>query len=176
MQKHVGMEREHVHEDSSLQPELKDIELDFFNKDDEIIMDDTEGEAGDKGDTETRDISDSGEMAQQEEDEKEECPELINRGGNDEDSDEESNNEEEMEVDKDEKNSDEALPIKEKGESSTEEMYNEMEEKEEGEYMYETIVDCRFENGILKLKVKYNNEINRKNNIVEVPFVIIKKG
>eukprot|EP00957_Ditylum_brightwellii_P088843 6765302-Ditylum_brightwellii.AAC.2 len=50
-----------------------------------------------------------------------------------------------------------------------------MEEKEEGEYVYEMIVDHRFENGILKLKVKYYNEINGKDNIVEVTFGIMKK-
>eukprot|EP00957_Ditylum_brightwellii_P016417 1234964-Ditylum_brightwellii.AAC.1 len=37
------------------------------------------------------------------------------------------------------------------------------------------IVGHRFENRILKLKVKYYNEINGKDNIVEVPFGIIKK-
>eukprot|EP00957_Ditylum_brightwellii_P100725 7677027-Ditylum_brightwellii.AAC.1 len=50
-----------------------------------------------------------------------------------------------------------------------------MEEKERGEYVYETIVDHRSEDGILKLKVKYYNGINGKDNIVEVPFGIIKK-
>eukprot|EP00957_Ditylum_brightwellii_P209518 15362073-Ditylum_brightwellii.AAC.1 len=43
-----------------------------------------------------------------------------------------------MEVDKDEKDPDEALPIEEKGESLTEEIYDEMEEIEEGEYLFET--------------------------------------
>eukprot|EP00957_Ditylum_brightwellii_P210502 15365052-Ditylum_brightwellii.AAC.4 len=81
-----------------------------------------------------------------------------------------------MEVEEDEKDaSDEAIPIEEKGESLTEEMYDKMEEKEEGEYVCETIVDHRFENGILKLKVKYYNEMNRKGNVVEVPFGIMKK-
>eukprot|EP00957_Ditylum_brightwellii_P029576 2234730-Ditylum_brightwellii.AAC.1 len=50
-----------------------------------------------------------------------------------------------------------------------------MEEIEEGEYAYETIMDHRFENGSLKLKVKYYNAINGKDNIVEVPFNIMKK-
>eukprot|EP00957_Ditylum_brightwellii_P116358 8875569-Ditylum_brightwellii.AAC.1 len=50
-----------------------------------------------------------------------------------------------------------------------------MEEIEEGEYVYETIVDRRFKNGILKLKVKYYNEINGKDNAVGVPFGIMKK-
>eukprot|EP00957_Ditylum_brightwellii_P096247 7331152-Ditylum_brightwellii.AAC.1 len=43
-----------------------------------------------------------------------------------------------------------------------------MEEIEEGEYVYETIVDHRFENGSLKLKVKYYNRINGKDNVVEM--------
>eukprot|EP00957_Ditylum_brightwellii_P036274 2747410-Ditylum_brightwellii.AAC.1 len=61
-----------------------------------------------------------------------------------------------MEMEEDEKdNSDEALPIEEKGGSLTEEIYDELEEIEEGGYVYEMIVDHRFENGILKLKVKY---------------------
>eukprot|EP00957_Ditylum_brightwellii_P055538 4209013-Ditylum_brightwellii.AAC.1 len=50
-----------------------------------------------------------------------------------------------------------------------------MEEIEEGESVYETIVDHRFENGSLKLKVKYYNEINGRDNVVEVPFGIMKK-
>eukprot|EP00957_Ditylum_brightwellii_P182084 13872819-Ditylum_brightwellii.AAC.1 len=59
-------------------------------------------------------------MVQQEEEGKEEYPNLIDRGGNDEDSDEEFENEEGMEMGKDEKDdSDEALPIEEKGESLT---------------------------------------------------------
>eukprot|EP00957_Ditylum_brightwellii_P070715 5374799-Ditylum_brightwellii.AAC.1 len=37
-----------------------------------------------------------------------------------------------------------------------------MEEIEEGEYVYEMIVDHMFENGILMFKVKYYNEINGK--------------
>eukprot|EP00957_Ditylum_brightwellii_P161004 12257427-Ditylum_brightwellii.AAC.1 len=63
-------------------------------------------------------------MAQQEEEGKEECPKLIKRGGYDEDSDEESENEEGMEMEEDERDdSDEALPIEEKGESLTEKKY-----------------------------------------------------
>eukprot|EP00957_Ditylum_brightwellii_P075000 5700120-Ditylum_brightwellii.AAC.1 len=50
-----------------------------------------------------------------------------------------------------------------------------MEEIEEGEYVYETIMDHRFENGILKLKVKYYYEINGKDNVVEVPFGMMKR-
>eukprot|EP00957_Ditylum_brightwellii_P165567 12604214-Ditylum_brightwellii.AAC.1 len=50
-----------------------------------------------------------------------------------------------------------------------------MEEIEEGEYVYEMIVDYRFENGILKFKVKYHNEINEKGIVVEVPVGIMKK-
>eukprot|EP00957_Ditylum_brightwellii_P021699 1636566-Ditylum_brightwellii.AAC.1 len=74
-------------------------------------------------------------MAQQEEEGKEECPRLINRGGNDEGSDKESENEEGMEMEEDKKNDlDEALPIEEKGKSLTEEIYDEMEEIEKGEY------------------------------------------
>jgi len=41
--------------------------------------------------------------------------------------------------------------------------------------VYETIMDHRFEKGILKLKVKYYNESNGKDNVVEVPFGIMKK-
>eukprot|EP00957_Ditylum_brightwellii_P059873 4545435-Ditylum_brightwellii.AAC.1 len=79
-------------------------------------------------------------------------------------------------MEEDEKNdSDEVLPIEEKGESLTEEIYHEMEEIEEGEYVYETVVDHRFENEIIKLKIKYYNELNGKDNIVEVPFGIMKK-
>eukprot|EP00957_Ditylum_brightwellii_P081828 6225238-Ditylum_brightwellii.AAC.1 len=37
-----------------------------------------------------------------------------------------------------------------------------MKGTEKGEYVYETIVDHMFENGILKLKVKYYNGINGK--------------
>eukprot|EP00957_Ditylum_brightwellii_P045354 3438104-Ditylum_brightwellii.AAC.1 len=110
--------REYVNEDSSLQPELKEIGLDFLNKDDEAILDGTGGEAKEQGDFEKNDISDSGEITQhKEEDEEGEegYLELINRGDNDEDSDEESDNEEEMEVDKDEEDTDEALPIEKKG-------------------------------------------------------------
>eukprot|EP00957_Ditylum_brightwellii_P134264 10235758-Ditylum_brightwellii.AAC.1 len=104
-------------------------------------------------------------MDQQEEEGKEECPKLTNRGGNDKDSDEESENEEGMEVEENEKDDlDEVLPIEGKGESLTEEMYDEMEEPEEGKYVYETIVDHIFENVILKLKFKYYNEINGKDN------------
>eukprot|EP00957_Ditylum_brightwellii_P119232 9096004-Ditylum_brightwellii.AAC.1 len=115
-QRHVGTEREHVDEDSSLQPELREIELDFLNKDDEVILDDTIGEAEKKGEYEKRDIPDSGEMDQHEEEEKEECPKLINRGGNGEDSDEQSENEEGMGMEEDEKDdSDESLPIEGKG-------------------------------------------------------------
>eukprot|EP00957_Ditylum_brightwellii_P063441 4815993-Ditylum_brightwellii.AAC.1 len=81
-----------------------------------------------------------------------------------------------MEMEEDEKDdSDEVLPIEEKGKSLTEEIYDEMEETEEEEYVYETIVDHRFENGILRLKVKYYNEINGKDNVGEVPFGIMKK-
>eukprot|EP00957_Ditylum_brightwellii_P022109 1668060-Ditylum_brightwellii.AAC.1 len=70
-----------------------------------------------------------------------------------------------MEMEEDEKDDlDEALPTEEKGESLTEEIYDEMEEKEEGEYVYEMIADHRFENRILKLKVKYYNKINGKDN------------
>eukprot|EP00957_Ditylum_brightwellii_P099679 7592957-Ditylum_brightwellii.AAC.1 len=70
-----------------------------------------------------------------------------------------------MEMEEDENDYlDEALPIEEKGESLTEDMYDEMEEIEEGEYVYEMIVDHGSENGILKLKVKYYNEINGKDN------------
>eukprot|EP00957_Ditylum_brightwellii_P089315 6800466-Ditylum_brightwellii.AAC.1 len=50
-----------------------------------------------------------------------------------------------------------------------------MEEIEEGEYVYETIVDHMFEKGILKLKVKYYNESNGKDNVVEVSFGIVNK-
>eukprot|EP00957_Ditylum_brightwellii_P075743 5756236-Ditylum_brightwellii.AAC.1 len=79
-------------------------------------------------------------MAQQEEEGKEEWPKLIIRGGNDEDLDKESENEEGMTMEEDEKDdSDEALVIEEKGESLTEKIYDEMEEIEEGEYVYETI-------------------------------------
>eukprot|EP00957_Ditylum_brightwellii_P192591 14663099-Ditylum_brightwellii.AAC.1 len=80
-----------------------------------------------------------------------------------------------MEVEKDEKDSDEAPPLKEKEKSSTEEIYNKIEEKGEGKYLYETIVDHWFENGILKLKVKYCNKINGKDNVVEVSFGIMTK-
>eukprot|EP00957_Ditylum_brightwellii_P092298 7027451-Ditylum_brightwellii.AAC.1 len=81
-------------------------------------------------------------MAQQEEGGKEEYPKLINRGDNDEDSDEESENKEGTEMEEEKKNDlEEALPIEEKGESLPEEIYDEMEEIEEGEYVYETIVD-----------------------------------
>eukprot|EP00957_Ditylum_brightwellii_P059087 4481975-Ditylum_brightwellii.AAC.1 len=115
-------------------------------------------------------------MAQQEEEGKKECPKPINREDNDEDSDEESENEEGTEMEKEKKNGlDEALPIEEKGDSLTEKIYDEMEEIEEEEYVYETIVDHRFDNGILKLKVKYYNEMNGKDNMVEVPFGIMKK-
>ena len=96
-------EREHVNEDSSLQLELREIKLDFLNKYDEVILDDTIGEAKEKRESEKRGIPDSGEMAQQEEEGKEECTQLINRGGNDEDSDEQSENEEGMEIEVDEK-------------------------------------------------------------------------
>eukprot|EP00957_Ditylum_brightwellii_P145295 11066322-Ditylum_brightwellii.AAC.1 len=59
-------------------------------------------------------------------------------------------------MEEDEKDdSDEMLPIEEKGEILTEEIYDEMEEIEKEEYVYETIVDHRFENGILKPKAKY---------------------
>eukprot|EP00957_Ditylum_brightwellii_P146272 11137626-Ditylum_brightwellii.AAC.1 len=74
MQRYVGTEREHVNEDSSLQPELMEIQLDFLNEDDEVILDNMIGEAEKKGESEKRDIPDSGEMAQQEEEGKEECP------------------------------------------------------------------------------------------------------
>eukprot|EP00957_Ditylum_brightwellii_P033008 2502719-Ditylum_brightwellii.AAC.1 len=162
------MEREHVNEDSSFQSELREIELDFFNKDDEVILDDMKGEAEEDNKYENMDILDSGEMAQQEEEGKEECLKLINRGDNNEDSNEESENEEGMDMEENEKdNSGEALPIEEKGESLTEKIYDEMEEIEIGEQVYETIVDHRFENGILKLKVKYYNNINGKDNVVE---------
>eukprot|EP00957_Ditylum_brightwellii_P175029 13325739-Ditylum_brightwellii.AAC.1 len=68
-------------------------------------------------------------MAQQEEEGKEECQKLINRGGNDEDSDRESETEEGTEMEEDKKHdSDEVLPIEEKGENLTEEIYDEMEE------------------------------------------------
>eukprot|EP00957_Ditylum_brightwellii_P019297 1455659-Ditylum_brightwellii.AAC.1 len=50
-----------------------------------------------------------------------------------------------------------------------------MEEIEEGGYVYETIVDHGFEDGILKLKFKYYNEINGNDNLVEVPFGNMKK-
>eukprot|EP00957_Ditylum_brightwellii_P015767 1188145-Ditylum_brightwellii.AAC.1 len=50
-----------------------------------------------------------------------------------------------------------------------------MEEIDEVEYVYDTIVDHSFENEILKLKVKCYNEFNAKDNIVEVPFGIMKK-
>eukprot|EP00957_Ditylum_brightwellii_P088842 6765302-Ditylum_brightwellii.AAC.1 len=79
-------------------------------------MDDTIGETEEKGESETRDILDSGEMTQQKEEEEKRCPKLINRGGNNEDSDTESDNEEEMEMEEDEKDdSDETAPIEEKG-------------------------------------------------------------
>eukprot|EP00957_Ditylum_brightwellii_P125456 9562467-Ditylum_brightwellii.AAC.1 len=81
-----------------------------------------------------------------------------------------------MEMEEDEKDdSDEALPIEEKRKSLTEDIYDDMEEIKVGDYVYETIVDHRFENGILKHKVKYYNEINGKDNVVEVPFGIMKK-
>eukprot|EP00957_Ditylum_brightwellii_P090930 6924022-Ditylum_brightwellii.AAC.1 len=44
-QRHVGIEREYINKDSSLQPELKEVGLDFLNKDDEAILDGTGGEA-----------------------------------------------------------------------------------------------------------------------------------
>eukprot|EP00957_Ditylum_brightwellii_P028799 2175795-Ditylum_brightwellii.AAC.1 len=66
-----------------------------------------------------------------------------------------------------EEDSDKALPIKEKMEILTEKIYDEMEKIKEGKYVYETIVDHRFENGILKLKVKYYNGINGKDNVVK---------
>eukprot|EP00957_Ditylum_brightwellii_P159480 12139903-Ditylum_brightwellii.AAC.1 len=47
-QRHVGAEREHVNEDSSLQPELREIESDFLNKNDEVILDDTTRKAEEK--------------------------------------------------------------------------------------------------------------------------------
>eukprot|EP00957_Ditylum_brightwellii_P098779 7524593-Ditylum_brightwellii.AAC.1 len=73
-----------MNDDSSLQPELREVELDFLNKDDKVILEDTIGGADEKGESEKRDIPDSGEMAQQEKEKKEECPKLIHRGGNDE--------------------------------------------------------------------------------------------
>eukprot|EP00957_Ditylum_brightwellii_P131915 10058987-Ditylum_brightwellii.AAC.3 len=128
------------------------------------------------GESDKRDIPYSGEMTQYKEEGEEEFPNLINKGGNDEDSDEEFDNEEGMEVEEDERDdSDEALPIEGKGENLAEEIYDEMEKKGEGEHMYEMIVDHRFENGILKLKVNYYNKINGKDNIVEVPFGIMRK-
>eukprot|EP00957_Ditylum_brightwellii_P047692 3623203-Ditylum_brightwellii.AAC.1 len=114
--RHVRTEREHVNEDSFLQPELREIELDFLNNDDEVILDNMIGEAGEKGESEKRGVPGSGEMDQQEEEGKEECPKLINRGGNNEDSDEESENEEGRKMEEDEEeDSDEALPIEGKG-------------------------------------------------------------
>eukprot|EP00957_Ditylum_brightwellii_P158579 12070587-Ditylum_brightwellii.AAC.1 len=79
-----------MNEDSSLQPDLRGIELDFLHKDDEVILDNMIREAKENGKSENRDIPDSEEMAQHKEEGKEECPKLIDRGGNDEDSDEES--------------------------------------------------------------------------------------
>eukprot|EP00957_Ditylum_brightwellii_P084304 6410313-Ditylum_brightwellii.AAC.1 len=81
-------------------PELREVKLDFLNKDDEVILNDTIREAEEKGEYEKRGTPDSGEMAQQEEEGKEECTQLINRGGNDEDSDEQSENEEGMGIEK----------------------------------------------------------------------------
>ena len=78
-QRHVGTEREHVNKDSSLQPELREIELDFLNKDNEVILDNMIGEAEEENKSENMDISDSKEMAQQEEEGKEGCLKLINR-------------------------------------------------------------------------------------------------
>ena len=51
-----------------------------------------------------------------------------------------------------------------------------MEEIEEGEYVYEMIVDHRFENGILKLKTKYYNEINAKGQYGGGSFWDCEKG
>ena len=48
------MEREHVNKDSSLQPELREIKLDFLNKDDEVILNDTIREAEEKAESEKR--------------------------------------------------------------------------------------------------------------------------
>eukprot|EP00957_Ditylum_brightwellii_P050827 3854065-Ditylum_brightwellii.AAC.1 len=65
-------------------------------KEDEAILDGTGGNAEEQGDTERKDISESGEMTQhKEEDEEDEegDPELINGGGNDEGSGKESGNE-----------------------------------------------------------------------------------
>eukprot|EP00957_Ditylum_brightwellii_P044971 3410819-Ditylum_brightwellii.AAC.1 len=141
--------------DSTLQPELKEIGFDFLNKEDEVIMDGTEREAEEEGDSETRDILDSGEVTQHDKEDEEGCPELMNRGRDEEDSDKESENEEEMRVDKDKKVFDEVLSIKEKGGSLTEEVYDEMEGKEKG--------------------VKRYTEINGKDNAVEIPFGVMKK-
>eukprot|EP00957_Ditylum_brightwellii_P196775 14991877-Ditylum_brightwellii.AAC.1 len=97
---------------------------------------------------------------------KEECgedeegnPETINGGGDDEDSGEETGNEEEVGVGKNRKDADEAS----------------LKKNKVGEYVYETIVDHRFENGILNLKVRYHNKVYGKDNVMEVPFEIIKK-
>eukprot|EP00957_Ditylum_brightwellii_P119543 9120595-Ditylum_brightwellii.AAC.1 len=79
MQRHVGTEREHANKDSSLQPELREIEFGFLNEDDEVILGNMIGEAEKEDKSENMAIPDSGEMAQQEEEGKEECPELIKR-------------------------------------------------------------------------------------------------
>eukprot|EP00957_Ditylum_brightwellii_P172264 13114454-Ditylum_brightwellii.AAC.1 len=72
-------------------------------------------------------------MTQQEEEEEEGCPELINRRGNDEDLDEESDNGEEIEMKKMRRMQMKHCPWKGKEESLVEEIYDEKEEKEEGE-------------------------------------------
>eukprot|EP00957_Ditylum_brightwellii_P086365 6572131-Ditylum_brightwellii.AAC.1 len=55
-----------------------------------------------------------------------------------------------------------------------EEIYNEMEEAR-NDFEFEKIFDHRFEKGMLVLKTRYYSEVLREENIMDIPFNILKK-
>eukprot|EP00957_Ditylum_brightwellii_P056887 4312482-Ditylum_brightwellii.AAC.1 len=72
-------------------------------------------------------------------------------------------------------NPDEILLIKDKGEVGIKEVYGSMDPPKE-EFQFEKVIDHFFKNGLLIFKANYQSETLGEDNVLDVPFEILKKG
>eukprot|EP00957_Ditylum_brightwellii_P167575 12757077-Ditylum_brightwellii.AAC.1 len=178
--KNIGMDKEHVNEFSSLQLELKEIELDFLNKQEEVIKDpdgspkvdsfiisgeiDTTQESG-ENDDETKD-DDEKVNHEDESVEETDVPASKKQCNEDEDGlDSEDKSDDENE---DEDAPDQILDVKIYKEIN--EIYDELDaahsEKDNAEF--ERILDYRFQKGTLILKFRYYSETLAEGSVEDI--------
>ena len=149
--KNVGTDEEYVNENPKDQTELNEIELGFLTQNGKEIPGDPTNSPVESGEKEGSSVE--SEMGSED---------GVHLG-------EDESIAEEIDLD-------ETLPPDVRGDpdEAIEELYNEMDRSND-EYEFEKIVDHYFKDGALILKARYWSDVLGEDNILEVPFGILKK-